>query len=393
VTGTVRQTKSGYAVSVNAPGTGQRNLLAFTNDLAKRVSSAVANQPSNWRQEAQAGSLVIFTRRDFFSALQPLVSWRAGQGYKVALVDIEDAYDEFSYGNKSPQAIKDFLAYAYANWKIRPGFVLLAADASFDPKNYMGFGDNDFVPTKLIDTELMETASDDWLADLNQDGLAEMAVGRLPVRTDREAATLAAKIVSYEQIARPEGALFVVDHNEGFDFDAPARELRRLIPANVRTEEINRGRMDPEVAKAMLLSLLNKGPRVVNYNGHANVDSWRGSLLTADDAISLSNGENLPLFVMMSCLNGYFQDAQLDSLAESLMRAEQGGAVAVWASSGMTGPSDQAPVDLELFRRLFDSNSSLTLGETTARAKAASRNKDVRLTWILFGDPTTRLKP
>jgi hypothetical protein len=123
------------------------------------------------------------------------------------------------------------------------------------------------------------------------------------------------------------------------------------------------------------------------------VDSWRGSLLTADDAISLSNGENLPLFVMMSCLNGYFQDAQLDSLAESLMRAEQGGAVAVWASSGMTGPSDQAPVDLELFRRLFDSNSSLTLGETTARAKAASRNKDVRLTWILFGDPTTRLKP
>jgi hypothetical protein len=393
VTGTVSQTKAGYAVSVNVPATGQRTLLAMTNDLAKRVSNAWANQPSNWRDPAQSGSLVIITRRDFFSALQPLVSLRTGQGYKVALVDVEDIYDEFSYGNKSPRAIKDFLAYATANWQVRPGFALLAADASYDPKNYLGFGDNDIVPTKLIDTELMETASDDWLADLNADGLADLAVGRLPVRTAREAATLAAKIVAYEQVARPEGALLVVDDNEEFDFEAPSRELRRLIPANVRTEEVNRGRMDAAAARSLLLSLLNKGQRIVNYNGHANVDGWRGNLLNSDDAASLRNGDNLSLFVMMTCLNGYYHDAQLDSLAESLMKAEQGGAIAVWASSGMTGPGDQAPMGLEVFRRLFDSNSTLTLGEITARAKAASKNRDVRLTWILFGDPTTRLKP
>jgi hypothetical protein len=393
VMATVRQTKLGYAVSMNPPGAGQRTLLALTNDLAKRVSSAVPNQPSSWRQPAQAGSLVIVTRGDFFSSFEALVNLRTGQGYKVALVDIEDVYDEFSYGNKTPQAIKDFLAYAKANWKIKPGFALLAADASFDPKNYLGFGDNDMVPTKLIDTQLMETASDDWLADLNSDGLADIPVGRLPVRSQTEAATIAGKIVAYEQVARPEGALLISDDNEEFDFEAPSRELRRLIPADVRTEEFNRGRIDPLIAKNLLLNLLNRGPRVVNYNGHANVDGWRGSLLTSDDAISLSNGDNLSLFVMMTCLNGYFQDAQLDSLAESLMKARQGGAIAVWASSGMTGPGDQAPIDLELFRRLFDSSSSLTVGEATARAKAASKNKDVRSTWILFGDPTTRLKP
>lgn len=393
VMGTVRQTKAGYSVSVNVPGTGQRTLLAMTNDVAKRVSDAAPNQPSNWRDPAQASSLVVITRRDFFAALQPLVNLRTGQGYKVALVDIEDVYDEFSYGNKTPQAIKDFLAYAKANWQVRPGFVLLAADASYDPKNYLGFGDNDLVPTRLIDTQLMETASDDWLADFDGDGLADMAVGRLPVRNVREAAALAAKIVAYEQIARPEGALLVADDNDGFDFEAPSRELRRLIPADVRTEEINRGRMDAATARSMLLSALNKGPKVVNYNGHANVDGWRGNLLTSDDALSLANGDNLSLFVMMTCLNGYFHDAQLDSLAESLMKAEQGGAIAVWASSAMTGPGDQAPMGLEVFRRLFDSNGTQTLGEATARAKAASRNRDVRLTWILFGDPTTRLKP
>ena len=47
----------------------------------------------------------------------------------------------------------------------------------------MGRGDSDFVPTRLIDTLLMETASDEWLADFDGDGLAEMALGRLPVRT------------------------------------------------------------------------------------------------------------------------------------------------------------------------------------------------------------------
>jgi Peptidase family C25 len=393
VMATVRQTKAGYAVSVNMPATGQRTLLAMTNDLAKRVSNAWANQPSNWRNPAQAGSLVLITRRDFFSALQPLVNFRAGQGYKVALVDVEDIYDEFSYGNKTAQAIKDFLAYAASSWQVRPGFVLFAADASYDPKNYLGFGDSDLVPTKLIDTQLMETASDDWLADLNSDGLADMAIGRLPVRTAREASALAAKIVAYEQIARPDGTLLVTDDTEEFDFEAPSRELRRLIPAGTRTEEINRGRIDAAAARSMLLSLLNKGQRIVNYNGHANVDGWRGNLLNSDDAASLSNGDNLSLFVMMTCLNGYFLDAQLDSLAESLMKAERGGAVAVWASSGMTGPGDQAPMGLEVFRRLFDSNSTLTLGEVTARAKGASKNRDVRLTWILFGDPTTRLKP
>jgi hypothetical protein len=393
VMATVRQTKSGYAASMSVPGTGQRTLLAMTNDLAKRVSSAAHNQPSNWRQPGQAGSLVIITRRDFFSALQQLVSLRTGQGYNVALVDVEDVYDEFSYGNKSPHAIKDFLAYAKASWQVRPEFVLLAADASYDAKNYLGFGDSDLVPTKLIDTQLMETASDDWLADFNADGMADLAVGRLPVRSAREAATLAAKIVRYEQIARPEGALLVIDDTEEIDFAAPSRELRRLIPANVRVEEINRGGMDPAITKSTLLNSLNRGPRIVNYNGHANVDAWRGNLLTSDDAASLTNGDNLSLFVMMTCLNGYFTDAQLDSLAESLMKAEQGGAIAVWASSGMTEPGDQAPMALDVFKRLFDSNSTLTLGEVTVRAKAASKNKDVRLSWILFGDPTTRLKP
>ena len=38
----------------------------------------------------------------------------------------------------------------------------------------------------------------------------------------------------------------------------------------------------------------------------------------------------------MTCLNGYFHDPAFESLAQALMSAEGGGAVAVWAPSGMT---------------------------------------------------------
>ena len=54
------------------------------------------------------------------------------------------------------------------------------------------------------------------------------------------------------------------------------------------------------------------------------MDQWRGNILTSADAAGLSNAGQLSLFVMMTCLNGYFQDAALDSLAESLLKRDAG---------------------------------------------------------------------
>ncbi len=391
--GAIMPGKSGYSVTIGVQGSGLRTLVAMTDDTMRRAANITLDRPSRWRQPGNAANLVIFTRREFMVPLEALKSLRQSQGYKVALVDIEDVYDEFSYGNKTPQAIKDFLAYAQGNWKIAPRFVILAGDATFDPKNYLGFGANDLVPTKLIDTQLMETASDDWLADFSGNGLAEVAVGRLPIRSQRAAASLVAKIVGYDRGSRPEGVLLVADDSlDGLDFEASTSELRSVIPTDQRVEQINRGDLDPATAKRRLLDAINRGQKIINYDGHGNMDSWRAGLLTTEDANALTNGDNLSLFVMMTCLNGYFHDAQLDSLAESLLRAEKGGAVAVWASSGMTLPSDQGVMDMEMFRRLFDTNGSWTLGEASLRAKAHGLNKDARLTWILFGDPTTRLR-
>jgi hypothetical protein len=93
----------------------------------------------------------------------------------------------------------------------------------------------------------------------------------------------------------------------------------------------------------------------------------------------------------MTCLNGFFHDLYTESLAEALMRAEQGGAVAVWASSGLTFPDQQHLINEELIQLLL-SSGKITIGQAAARAKAATSDEDVRRTWILFGDPATKLK-
>jgi hypothetical protein len=393
LSGTVKPGKTGYGITATVSGTGQHRLLAFADSAAKQAASVWANQPSSWRQPGNGADLVILTKRDWFNAVEPLKSLRQSQGLSVAVVNIENVYDEFNFGNKSPQAVKDFILYARTTWKKAPRYGLLVGDATFDPKNYLGFGDNDAVPSKLIDTQYMETTSDEWLVDSNMDGVGEIALGRLPVRTTAEVTKMVAKLVSYNGAAANNAVLLVSDSNEGYNFEGVTKNLRDLIPAGVRVEEIDRGRLDPATAKAQLLDAINRGERVVTYTGHGNIDQWRGSLLTATDARALENGQNLPLFITMTCLNGYFQDVVLDSLAESLMKA-QGGAIAVFASSGMTGPNGQELLNQQMFRAIFDPNggSSLTLGEAVMRAKMLVSDPDVRRTWILFGDPSMRLK-
>jgi hypothetical protein len=75
-----------------------------------------------------------------------------------------------------------------------------------------------------------------------------------------------------------------------------------------------------------------------------------------------------------------------------LLKAKGGVAVAVWTSSGLTEPDKQAVMNKELIRLLFNNKEALTIGEAAMRAKASVSDLDIRKTWILFGDPTTRLK-
>ena len=390
VRGKVMTQDSGYAITIKVPSGGERSLMAFTEDKIKRPAGIAANLASSWHELSQGAEVIIIGHRDLFESVRFLKELREQQGWSVVLVDVEDLYDEFNFGAKSPWALKDFLAQAYAYWNPQPRFVVLVGDTSYDPRNYLGFGEFDLVPTKFVDTKYLKTASDDWFVDFNDDELPEMAVGRLPVESAEEAAAVVSKIISYEGASGlMNEALLVADINDFFNFEGASGEVGSLFPGNITVSEVFRGQSP--TARSDLLDSLNQGQLLVNYIGHGSAKIWKGNLLTSLDAWNLTNSPYLPFLVSMTCLNGFFQDPYIESLAETFLKAERGGAVAVWSSSGLTDPEGQVVMNKELIKLLFN-GQGLTIGEAIMRAKQVVTDADVRKTWILFGDPTLRLK-
>ena len=70
---------------------------------------------------------------EFAGEIAPLVQLHRTQGKSVASIDVNDLYDEFNFGERSPNAIRDFLKTATAQWQNKPRYLLLFGDASFDP--------------------------------------------------------------------------------------------------------------------------------------------------------------------------------------------------------------------------------------------------------------------
>jgi uncharacterized repeat protein (TIGR01451 family) len=379
---------AGYSLVTIPHGQGERVLYATTLSVATPPASIVANRASAISARSNAADFVILSHSRFINALAPLVAQRKAQGIDTLVVDVEDVYDEYGYGSKSPDAIRDFLRNAQTRWRKAPRFAMLVGDASFDPRNYAGFGDLDLVPTRFLPTVYMKVASDDWLVDFDGDGLPNMYLGRLSVRTEAEAQVVIDKIVSYAP-PTTKSVLVVVDQDDPtFSFADAAIGVRHTIPSAFAVQNFD---IDWSSDRAGLFSALNDRPSIVNYIGHGSIIGWSNtSILTTDDIASFDGSGSTPFYVMMTCLNAMFGDVYSTSLGEALLRVPNGGAVAVWASSGMSDPPPQNAVNRELYRVLA-ANPSITIGELVARAKAGTDDHDVRTTWVLLGDPTLKL--
>jgi len=397
--GTVKEltpkiTNSGgsYGFTIQTSGSVQ-NLIAFVDNLARQPASMVKNQPSNWNASTNTADMLIITHGDFRESADSLATARRAQGLKVSVVDVEDVFDEFSYGAHTPQALRDFFARSNSVWATAPRYVLLFGDSSWDPRNYLGQGYNDFVPTKLIESFELETASDDWLADLNADGIPELAVGRLPARTSAEASTMVSKILNYDQErtsgAPLRGALLVSDNG----FESQTAQVQSYLAPLTTVQNLSRSAIgNDSIMRTQIVDAIDQGPTIVNYFGHGSVTVWTGAgLLNEENGSTLTNGTRPSLFVMMTCLNGYAGDAFIDSLGEVVLKNPQGGAFAVWASSGITDPVGQAQMNGQLYQLLLGAQPQ-RLGDAVRQAKLATSDMDVRRTWILLGDPTMRLK-
>jgi hypothetical protein len=174
------------------------------------------------------------------------------------------------------------------------------------------------------------------------------------------------------------------------DHRSPAAQSVQSVRPEAVPSGIHRQRQGDPLAHADLENNINYlGVGLVNYIGHGWTEIWAGGLLGSTDALALTNGSRTPVVMAMTCLHGYFQDVHSNSLAEALINATGAGAVAVWASSGLTNSGPQSAMDQALIRAVYRSQP-VTLGEAAASAKKAVSGQDVRKTWILFGDPAMK---
>jgi hypothetical protein len=336
---------------------------------------------------------------DLLEPLQPLLDWHTAQGLSALAVPVEAVYDQFGYGRVDPEAIRSFLQYAAQHWTVKPQYVLLVGDASYDTLNVTTPPQANRVPTFLVQTVYGgETASDVGFAQLDDDEKPDVAIGRVPAREAGQVRAFVEKTLAYEKNA-PAGewrsrVLAVADGQEPV-FREDAQRFLDPFAAIYQTDLINPPAGAPQ-ASAEIVRELNEGSVLVIYFGHGSVAQWgKDNLFTVKDSAALQNGNRLPVIINMTCLTGLFTHPKVQSLAEALLWKSDGGAVAVLAPTSLTLSSDQSFLSKALVQALLKDRMA-RLGDVFLQAQRAvptngSGALDVLRTFLLFGDPALKL--
>lgn len=307
----------------------------------------VAPRVGRLQSPLQQADYLVVGPQAFLSAARPLLELRQGQGLRTRAVAIEEVYSEFGFGEPRPQAVKDFLAYAYHHWKRpSPRYVLLLGDGSYDFKDYLGTGVENHVPPLLVKTSFLWTASDPGYASVNGDDvLPDLAIGRLPAASVEEVRVMVGKILAYERSGALEpGPIVLVADNpdEAGNFTANAEELANGILSSRDPQTIYLDRLGSDATRQAIRDAFDRGAGLVSYVGHGGIHLWANeNVFDRSQVSSLARQAQQPLVLTFNCLNGYFHFPYFNSLSEELLKAEGKGAIAAFSPSGLSldGPA------------------------------------------------------
>ncbi|MGD9306249.1 MAG: C25 family cysteine peptidase, partial [Desulfobacterales bacterium] len=407
-----------------ADGDAHTYLVVAESEVHTTVAGIMEDSASDLGDSANGADYIIVTHSDIgWDAGGQLHAWvddlaalRQAQGLRVKVVDVQDIYDEFSYGMVTPRGIKDFLTYAYENWTApAPQYVVVVGDSSYDFKDNWGLGTVIHVPAYLTYTEYMgETVTDEWFVTISgNDAVPDMYIGRLPAKDASEAEIMVAKIVAYEDAVNTKSwendtLLVADDQAEDFEiiFETMNEDAATLLPAGMNQpykgylqDYLDAGFSTGDL-RGDILDQINAGTLMVNFSGHGHLQGWTGESIFDDgDIDTLTNTGKYPFIVSMSCLTGYFAypEAWVSSFVELLLRAEEKGTAAALMPTGMTTFEGQHVLNTALFETIFTEDVR-RLGPAIAQAKQqllANGNfyfEQVSTTFLLFGDPAMKLK-
>jgi hypothetical protein len=386
------------------------------------------DEKSNIKELSQQADFLIITHSDFYDEIKNLESFRKSYNQmSVMVVDVQDVYDEFSGGLFDPVGIRDFLKFAYKNWKKpAPAFALLVGDGQYDYKNNLGTGSINFIPPFAPTWEGDNSMSDDNYVYFGKYGYldsdstygtldqkVDVVISRWPVRTKNEVAVVLDKVINYEKT--PEfgtwrNLITLVADDEFHENSSSETEhtvdtetLSKLhVPSSFNLSKIylmeypfDFKQEKPEAEEA-IINAFNSGALIVNYTGHGNPDVWADERVfkRSQDIPRLSNKRKLPLVYVSSCSIGFFFNPFGEGMGEEFLRAEDKGAIATISASWLVFPGPNAALNFKVYDLLLNQDS-ISIGEALFIAKllrlpdAGARWNDRR--YVLFGDPLMKL--
>jgi hypothetical protein len=343
---------------------------------------------------------VLIAPRSFLTAAQPLLERRRSEGLLARGVAIEEIYEQFGYGEPRPEAVKEFLSYAYHHWQspsIR--YVVLLGDATYDFKNVLGREVINRIPPLMVKTSYLWTASDPTYAAINgEDLLPDIAIGRLPASSLDEAERLVGKILTWEagRETLSGRAVLVADNADSAgNFEANADQIASTLLASREVERIHFSQLGPATGSTILASF-DRGASLMSYIGHGGIALWASEdIFNNSDVSALAPQAQQPLVLTLNCLNGYFHFPWMNSLSEELLKAEGKGAIAAFSPSGLS-LNDAAHVYHQALVGELVSGRHKRLGDAILAAQAAYADSgafpELLSIYHLLGDPALTLR-
>ena len=414
----LRAVSEGWAFVDSVTSGGPKTYLAVQASAYLQPVSIQEDEGSDLRDPGTGADFLVVTHEDFHDEALRLAFFRErNDSLSVFVADIQDVYDAFSGGLFDPTAIRDFVKFVYERWMVRPSYLLLVGDGDYDYRNILSDQDENWIPPFEYDglTESGSRASDDWFAYVaGNDSWLDLAVGRLPVRSEAEARVVVDKIIRYEE--NPvwgdwKNLVTVVgDDEKGGQFGGetiPTLDSEDLaehyLPPFFNLEKIYlteypeiivvEGRRKPE-AEDDLVEQINRGTLLVNYMGHGNEDLWAHERVfyRDKDLPRLRNGERLPLFYAATCTFAWYDNSNKQSASEDLLNSEGKGGVGVIGATRFCSALSNAALNKAFVQYLFsETGPTQRLGDALRLAKlgvSATVNNEM---YHLLGDPTMRL--
>ena len=382
--------------------------IALTRNQFRKPKIAV-DTPSDLRGIHNAADYIIIAHSDFIHDVQPLADFRSQQGLRTKVVDVQNIYDEFNHGILNPNAIRGFLKYAYSNWQPpAPTYVLLVGDTHIDMKN----GSN-FVPTIRVQIPGYGSSASDhqFVTFRGEDSFPDMLIGRMPANTRVDARIFIERTINHET-SSPVGPwhkrlLMLAGSDRTFH-----SQINRLVSRNQLRNKYETKRIyapytdepdlsiDTDVTTPIARQVIdgfNNGASLINYIGHGGGGIWSDSRMLdfEDPEQNLTNISQLPLVISMTCYTGAF-DGTKNSLAEELLRSENGGAIAVIGATSIGLLDGDYILNREIFDVIFKGHTQ-NIGAIFAQAKTQFLINtpgflDLTEVFTLFGDPAAQLK-